>query len=197
MGKTDAKGRNKKDARHVRHYEVTLASPAYRALSCYGRALLTELKRLYNGDNNGRLYLSLRAAAEAINANKDTAGKAFSELRAKGFIRPNQIGAYSQKVSPDGSMRATTWILSEFAFGDELASKEYMRWRSAADDVLEPPTKTKRGAIRQTDCPATQTNCLPDRQVSARSDDKTPNCLPDRTEEPETCLPDRTHVVTR
>ena len=54
-------GRNKREPfmmmpRHVMH------SPAYRSLCNDARALLLELKDLYNGRNNGELHMSVRQA---------------------------------------------------------------------------------------------------------------------------------------
>ena len=45
------------DAPHVRLYGWLLNSPAYLSLSCPARAVLIELTRLYNGNNNGQLGL--------------------------------------------------------------------------------------------------------------------------------------------
>lgn len=126
MAKANAKGRSKTSLRFVLNYEWMLKSPAYRSLSCYSRCLLQEIKRLYNGGNNGELYLSVRGAAELLNIHKDTAAKAFSELEEKGFIRAKTKGSFSQKVR-----HATTWILAEYEYAGQLATKNFMSWRAA------------------------------------------------------------------
>jgi hypothetical protein len=52
--------------RHVRLYRWELESAAYRSLSVRARCLLIELKALYNGANNGELFLSVRDAAARL-----------------------------------------------------------------------------------------------------------------------------------
>lgn len=121
--KTDATGRSVEHGKYVRDFEWMLACPAYRSLSCYSRCLLTELKRLYNGHNNGDLYLSVRHAGYLIGAGKDTAAKALKELEERGFIRQHQVGAFSWK-----KRHATTWILEEYSLGDSLPTKAFMKW---------------------------------------------------------------------
>lgn len=143
--KSNKTGRNDGDGRHVRDYEWMLKCQAYRSLSAYSRCLLTEMKRLYNGTNNGDLYLSVRDAAAAINANKGTASKAFRELEQMGFIRANQAGSFAWK-SGKATGKATSWILEEFGFGDALATKAFMRvpaLQSVHHVDTRAPTKIK------------------------------------------------------
>jgi len=121
----DATGRSKRDTRHVRHYEYMLASAAYRSLSLRARCLLTELKRLYRGDNNGELFLSIRRAGELLGGSaKDTTTKAFRELQERGFIRSRVKSGFTWKNG-----QATSWILTEFEFAGQPATKNFMRWR--------------------------------------------------------------------
>ncbi len=88
------------------------------------RCLEMELKALYNGANNGDLFLSVREAADRLNIADNTASKAFKELEAKGFITPKQKGSFSWK-----KRHATSWILTEFEFNGKLATKDFMRWQ--------------------------------------------------------------------
>ncbi len=62
----DATGRSKGDGAHVRLYRWLLNSPAYRSLWPASRALLVEVMALYNGHNNGELFLSHREAARRV-----------------------------------------------------------------------------------------------------------------------------------
>lgn len=122
------KRRGPKHDKHVRLYSWLLMSEAWRSLSCEARALLIELAGLYNGENNGELFLSVRDAARRINTGKSTAARAFDELMARGFIRPHVLGAFSRKVR-----HATSWVLTEFPIGDHVArgeaTKDFMRWK--------------------------------------------------------------------
>lgn len=130
------KGRSKKEAKHVRHYEWELSCPAYRSLSVYGRCLLTELKRRYNGSNNGYISMSVREAEQLLGCSRRPVLKAFDELQQKGFITARQKGSFDWKVR-----HATEWLLTEYPFMGNLPTKEFMSWRPAVQD---PPQEKSR-----------------------------------------------------
>ncbi|WP_051881866.1 hypothetical protein [Parvularcula oceani] len=119
----DAQGRSKGPPRHVRLYRSTLHSPAYRSLVPAARAILTELYDLYDGQNNGELFLSVRRAAERVHVNKDTAGKMLGILRERGFIKL-RVEAYAEL-----DMRyARCWVLTEFPFAGHAPSRDFEKW---------------------------------------------------------------------
>jgi DNA-binding transcriptional regulator YhcF (GntR family) len=60
---------------------------------------LIELLSIYNGRNNGYIALSARDAAERIGCSKDTANRAFVELRAIGFVEVSIVGAFHRKTA--------------------------------------------------------------------------------------------------
>jgi MarR family len=118
--------RNKRvDAPHVRLYRWMLDTPAYLSLSCQERAVLVEIARAYDGNNNGRIGLSVRRAAERCNIAKDTASRAFKNLVERGFVDCVTRGAFSRK-----SMHATEWRLTWWPCDvtGELPSKRFMNW---------------------------------------------------------------------
>ena len=119
----DATGRSR-SKRFVLLEHPLLNSAAWLSLKCEPRALYVELRRRFNGANNGKISLAVREAAKLLHIAKDTATKAFRELEAKGFIRANQRGDFNWK-----ERHATTWILTEENFGDSLPTKEFMRWQ--------------------------------------------------------------------
>jgi hypothetical protein len=121
-----------------------LNSLAYRSLSLGARALLVELYALYNGQNNGDLYLSAREAGKRLGVGKTKAAACLHELEAKGFIRPRQRGAFQWKMR-----HATCWVLTEFAFAGQIPTKDFMRW--------QPPDGAKPGSPGGTDCPPGRT----------------------------------------
>src|SRR5262245_54679292 len=84
-------------ARHVRLHHWLMRSLAWQSLSCEARAVLVELYALYDGSNNGRLFLSVREAAYRVNVGKSTAATALAQLIDRGFIRPNVKGAFTLK----------------------------------------------------------------------------------------------------
>ena len=112
------------------HWEMDL--PAYRHLSCYGRALLMEYRRLYAPGRNGEIVMSVRQAADLLRCSKDTAHKAIRELADKGWIRVMQKGSFSQKTSKTASL----WRITNQPVGagvDIGETKEYAHWKP--DDI--------------------------------------------------------------
>src|ERR1044071_5096173 len=122
--KVDRTGRSVGTDRHVRLHHWLMASTAWRSLTCEARAVLVELYAHYDGGNNGRLFLSVREAARRTNISKSTAATAFAALVQRGFIRPHVKGAFSLK-----QRHATSWILTEFAHGGHIATKDFMPWQ--------------------------------------------------------------------
>lgn len=62
-----------------------LHSPQFSALSCNSRALLLELQAMFNGTNNGAIFLSVRDATARLGlADYKAAQSAFAELRKLG-----------------------------------------------------------------------------------------------------------------
>jgi hypothetical protein len=119
-----ANGRSRGIEPYVRHFRWQLNCPAWKSLSMTARCLEMELKALYNGSNNGDLFLSIREAAKRLGVANNTAGKAFKELEEHGFIRPKQRGNFNWKAR-----HATAWVLTEFEYANQPASKDFMRWR--------------------------------------------------------------------
>ncbi len=117
-------GRANKDFKHVRLYKWLLESPAWRSLSTGSKALYIELSKLYNGYNNGEIFLSVRDAGELLNVTKNTVSKFFKELTIKGFIKCNQQGSFEYK-----KRHATTWILTEHEYEDKTPTKEFMSFK--------------------------------------------------------------------
>jgi len=120
------KGRSKRYGRkYVRINDWEFECKAYRLLSCNARALLSEFKYLYNGSNNGMLYMSWRDAAIAIGVSSPkTASKAIHELIDKGFIRVRTRGSFSNKTG-----QAATYILTEQPNGNKEPSKDFMGYK--------------------------------------------------------------------
>lgn len=101
---------NKKGAgRHVQLPEWLQQTEAWASLKPGPRTLYIELKRRYNGTNNGKLFLSHRDAAEAINVHRNTVGPWFDELERRGLIRMEK-GAH---LGADGYGKAAQWALCE------------------------------------------------------------------------------------
>ncbi len=112
-----------------------LNSNAYRALSPNARALLVEVVMLYNGENNGSLWLSVRDAAHRMGvADVTAASNAFAELQDMGFIAMTQDAYFRVKASD--TCRARCWRLTwEAGPGCKGPSAEFVE--------REPAPKTK------------------------------------------------------
>ena len=120
----NATGRNQ-TSRFVRLDYRMLHSPAFRSLSPKARALLIEIAMLYNGENNGSLYLSVEDAAARMGvADPHTAAGAFDELTASGFISMTKDAHFEVKASEHS--RARTWRLNWLPVGRKIAGWQFL-----------------------------------------------------------------------
>jgi hypothetical protein len=124
-------GRGKTAGHFVRLDSFMMESAAWRSLTPAERAVYVEVRRRFNGVNNGWIALSVRDAADRCNINKDTARKALATLQAKGFIECVTPGGFTRKVR-----HATEWRLLDERCDKTgtLPSKAFMRWRPAPTD---------------------------------------------------------------
>ena len=122
--KVNRKGRSRGVERFVMLYHYLLRSPAWQHLTPVERCLLVELYSRFTGNNNGDIGLGCREAAMALGVSPNSASRAFRELAAKGFVEATSRGAFTRK-----NRFATTWRLTEFGVGDELPTKDFMRWQ--------------------------------------------------------------------
>lgn len=116
----------------IYHWEMD--TPAYRRLSAWGRSLLLEYRRKYNGSNNDEIAMSVRQAARLLNCCLDTAANAQGELEEKGWIREAKKGTFNWIEDASGRKHrpATTWRITNQPVGlgtDTKATKEYMKWK--------------------------------------------------------------------
>ena len=141
---------NKKGAgRHVQLPEWLQSSKAWAALKPGPRALYVELKRRFNGHNNGQIFLSHRDAANALNVHRNTVGPWFEDLQERGFIRLT-IAPY---LGPSGIGKASTWALDEEATPDmKPALKRFMSWTEKQNP------RTKNRTPRHSECDSDQLN---------------------------------------
>lgn len=88
-----------------------LHSPQFSALSCAARALLFELQTMFNGTNNGAIFLSVRDATARLGmADYKAAQAAFTELRQLGWIAETFAGSFTVKAGEIS--RARAWQLN-------------------------------------------------------------------------------------
>ena len=113
-----------------------IRSNAWRDLRPNARALYVQLADLYFGCNNGKIHMSIRRAATELHIGRHAVSRAFKELQDHGFIRLAQKGYFSIKVSSP----ASTWILTEHGHAADLATRNFMQWKSP-NEVVNAGTK--------------------------------------------------------
>ena len=111
--------------RFVQLSEWLLASAAWQDLKPGPRALYVELKRRFNGGNNGQIFLSHRDAAKALYVGRDTVAGYFSALIEHGFIEVTR----GHCLGPEGVGQAATYALAEEPLNGSPATKDFMKWR--------------------------------------------------------------------
>lgn len=115
--------------RFVQLPEWVMATNAWATLSPGPRALYLELKRRYNGANNGEIFLSHRDAAIALDVHRNTVGPWFRKLEERGFIHMTR----APHLGPSGIGRASTWALAEARTIDgDKASMAFKKWKIPA-----------------------------------------------------------------
>ncbi|MDC1198767.1 hypothetical protein N8071_00120 [bacterium] len=145
MSRKSYKQHKRGAGRHVQLPEWLQAAQAWATLKPGPRALYVELKRRFNGSNNGRIVLSHRDAANALNVHRNTIGPWFDELNARGFIRMT----VAPHLGPSGIGKASVWALEELPTDDmKPARKTFMSWR----EIQKP--RTKKRTPRHSDCDA-------------------------------------------
>ena len=111
------------------------------------RALYVELKRRYNGHNNGEIYLSHRDASKACSVHRNTVGSWFKTLEERGFIKMTK-GAH---LGPSGIGTAATWALTEYPTQDgRKATFDFKKWKTPAQKPCIAVTKTMRPRLAYT-----------------------------------------------
>jgi hypothetical protein len=131
-GKVLKNGRNDRTTRFARLDHRVLNSRAYRALSTSARALLVEFAMLYDGTNNGSLYLSVDDATRRLGfSDVNAARAALDELQDMGFLVMTRDSYYSIKAADKS--RARCWRLTfERGPGQKHASMDFEKCEPTA-----------------------------------------------------------------
>jgi hypothetical protein len=104
----------------------TIDTPAWRALSHGARSLYIALRRRYNTNLQGGVYLSTRAGVQELgsHSHRDNVRRWFLELQYYGFIvmiRPGHLGV-------NGRGKAPHWRLTESQYLGEKPTRDFDRW---------------------------------------------------------------------
>ncbi|MDC3177599.1 helix-turn-helix domain-containing protein [bacterium] len=108
--------------RFVKLTYALIESEAWRWLRPISEAVYIELRRRYNGLNNGKISLSLAEAARVLRASKSSIQKALVELEEHGLIKVVKRGYFTGRMA------------SEYALTDEQLdgyppTREWRRWQ--------------------------------------------------------------------
>jgi hypothetical protein len=121
-----AKKRGSKTGNFVMLHWWFMDCVAWATMKLGPRMLYVELKRRYNGTNNGRITLSHREAAALMNIHRNTVGNWFHELQERGFIRETR----GHCLGPSGIGETSHWALEEEPTDDmRTPPKSFMSWR--------------------------------------------------------------------
>lgn len=130
------KGRSTSDGHYFSMFEWFMRSAAWQHANVYEKSLYVELKRRYNGKNNGDIPMSHREAETLLGCSNKPIAAAFSGLQRKGYIKASLKGSFDWKVAREGKNngRATRWELTELPRDVPTrvlagGTKEFMHWR--------------------------------------------------------------------
>jgi len=116
------KNKGRSNVRFVALPHNMLDSAAWKHLRPGAGFVFIEIKKRYNGGNNGNIPLSHREAAAVAHCGKGTAHRLLAELIAHGFIKQANKGHY-------GNRHATTWILTCEVYQGRCPSNEWKDWK--------------------------------------------------------------------
>lgn len=138
-----------------------LDTAAWQSLKPGPRALYLELKRKYNGNNNGKIFLSHRDAAQHLNVGRDTVAGYFETLTELGFI----IQTRGHCLGPSGQGQAASYALAECPLHGQPATKAFTVWEkqkpsrkirhSLAGKSDHLCRKTRHSTVQMSENPAT------------------------------------------
>lgn len=121
-------------ARHwvqLEHY--LMDTPAWRALSANAKVIYFEVKRRYNGKNNGLISFSSREAGEALNASHQTGSRALTDLQEHGFLEVTEDSTFKRKVKLAREYRLTEKRDDRPGL-EAPPTKDFLAWRPAANE---------------------------------------------------------------
>lgn len=129
-------GRSSTGGKFVRLGDGLLTSEAWHSLSGPAVKYYIELRRRFNGSNNGHLFLGLDEAKNLLRIGKTTAHNAQKELVAKGLIRQTRRGGFHQHI-------AATWALTDEPTGTQPATHDFKKWPAKKQNYVPPQDRTR------------------------------------------------------
>lgn len=147
-------GRDQKNENRVDHYTQLIRSmletEAWRALPSVAQALYPWLRLEWRGpknNNNGKIRLSVRQAAERMGVSINTAARAFHALQAKGFIVITEMA----HLGLSGEAKSPAYELTEIELplkSERGGRKLYRDWREGRDFPVHKAVANNPKGIR-------------------------------------------------
>ena len=106
------------------HYSM-LYSPAWRSLRGFDIKVYFELRRRFNGRNNGEIFFSRSEACYLLNIGNGSAQGAFKRLEERGFIKVSKRGGFMGR-------QANQYILTEKSYKGNPPTNDWRRWQPKA-----------------------------------------------------------------
>jgi predicted transcriptional regulator len=119
-------------------------SIAFRSLSGSAVKVYLDLRRRYNGSNNGEIRYSLGVAADRLFLGKATVKRALAELVAKGFIAMTGRGGWLGR-------KAATWAVTDKHRGNALPTNDWRQWRPSPVSLRHPKGRCGSEATPESD----------------------------------------------
>ena len=126
----------------IRHQMMD--SAAWKQMSMGARWLYIALVRplSFEEDNNGKIFLSARRAAEELGASQDSICFWYRELERYGFIVMTQPGT----IGPNG--KATRWRVTDVGWGkldgkSIEPTKDYLKWTGEVFERVRPKSENR------------------------------------------------------
>lgn len=135
MAKMNKSGRAKHERIVILTHSI-LNSDAWRCLSTEAICLFVEIRKRFNGRNNGEISLSMREAAEVAKCSKSSASRHLNQLVEYGFIDLHNKGLMRNR-------HASTWFLT-MEKSDTHPSYPTNRWRGVAVLADNRHTRSKQ-----------------------------------------------------
>ena len=125
----DRKGRSKKGGQFVPVPYPMAESAAWRSLTGAAVKVYVELRRRFNGGNNGKLSLSLMEAASLLRLSKSTVGRALDQLVERGFIVKTREGHWYGR-------KAAEYAVTDRPLDGHPPTNAWQNWRDKKTSVI-------------------------------------------------------------
>lgn len=151
-------GRDKRNENRVEHFtkmvRPMMETDAWRALSSSAQSLYVWVRMEWRGErnnNNGKLRLSVRQAAQKMGVSTNTVTRAFHDLQAKGFVFVTE----HPRLGIDGEAKGAAYELTEIQMPNATGHggrKLYREWKKGSDfPVYIAPANNPHGRRGKTE----------------------------------------------